>query len=178
MKNTAELCSADIYYEARIKIQRLPTYRGAVWLMSPVMDILWNGVAGNEGVIGTEIDIIENFSWEVNEYNSALNWNGYNPRFRSALHRMSTESDVDIFDGEFHTFVLDWSPSEYMFYVDDQVFWRVDGGSDFNNCGINQNPNYIKLTVERADCSQALSADFIENEMLIDYIRVYNQPRK
>ena len=80
---------------------------------------------------------------------------------------------VNIYDGEFHTFALYWTPSEYIFYVDDHEFWRVDGGRKFQNCGINKNPNYIKLTVESAPWAGAIPADFTEAEMTVDYVRVY-----
>jgi len=84
---------------------------------------------------------------------------------------------VNIYDGNFHTFALDWSPREYIFYVDGIEFWRVDGGAKFNNSGINKNPNYIKLTVESAEWAGIIPADFTEAEMLVDYVRVYNQPQ-
>lgn len=82
---------------------------------------------------------------------------------------------MDIYDGEFHVFALDWSPTEYVFYVDGIEFWRVDGGDQFQNVGINQKPNYIKLTMEGHDWGEPLPANFTENEMLVDYVRVYKQ---
>jgi len=160
------------FYEARVKLPDINGIWGAFWLMSPSQWIMTD-----EGVIGTEIDIVETFDNPRHVYNAALNWNGYGVN-RKAVHSFASKlPDIDIFDGEFHVFALDWSPSEYIFYVDGQIFWRVDGGVRFNNSGINQNPNYIKLTVESGEFSGEIPDNFTTGEMLVDYVRVYNQPR-
>jgi beta-glucanase (GH16 family) len=167
------------YYEARIKFPVVRGTWGAFWLMSPTQWML-----EDEGVDGTEIDIIETIHNQEGRYNAALNWNGYGNSHKS-VHSSNislplSKEDVmpiNIFDGEFHIFALDWSPSEYVFYIDGKVLWRVDGGAQFKNSGINQNPNYIKLTVEGSSWTGALPAGFTEAEMLVDYVRVYNQPQ-
>ena len=157
------------YYEARIKFPVVGGTWGAFWLMSPTQ---W--ITLNEGKDGTEIDIVETINNHDGRYNAALHWNGYGKQHKSATSGGSGKP-VNIYDGEFHIFALDWSPSEYVFYVDGQEFWRVNGGRQFKNSGINQNPNYIKLTVESATGN--LLNDFVESEMQVDYVRVYNQPR-
>jgi beta-glucanase (GH16 family) len=167
------------FYEARIKFPVVRGTWGAFWLMSPTQ---W--IVKDEGIDGTEIDIIETIHNQEGRYNAALNWNGYG-NSQKGVHSSNISLPpgkdnaipVDIFDGEFHTFALDWSPSEYVFYIDGKVLWRVDGGAQFKNSGINQNPDYIKLTVEGAPWAGALPADFTEAEMLVDYVRVYNQPQ-
>jgi len=160
------------FYEARIKLPKINGIWGGFWLMSPSQWIMTD-----EGVIGTEIDIVETFDSPRHLYNAALNWNGYGKN-RKAVHSFESKlPDIDIFDGEFHIFALDWSPSEYIFYVDGEIFWRVDGGAGFKNSGINQNPNYIKLTMESGEFSGAIPENFTDGEMLVDYVRVYNQPR-
>jgi len=158
------------YYEARIKFPVVSGTWGAFWLMSPTQHLL-----ANEGKDGTEIDVVESIRNEKGEYNAALHWNGYGNYHKSAGSG-GNNKPVNIYDGEFHTFAVDWSPAEYVFYVDGIEFWRADGGTAFNNCGINQNPNYIKITVESAGWAGKLPEGFTEAEMLVDYVRVYNQP--
>ena len=164
------------YYEARIKFPVVSGTWGAFWLMSPTQ---W--ITENEGVDGTEIDIIESIGNNTGKYNSALHWNGYGESLKSVSSDVrqndNPRPDIDIYGGEYHVFALDWSPSEYVFYIDGQVFWRVDGSALFNNSGINQNPNYIKLSVESAEWAGRIPQDFTEAEMLVDYVRVYNQPQ-
>ena len=164
------------YYEARIKFPTVSGTWGAFWLMSPTQTH-----TVNEGKDGTEIDIIETIHNQDGKYNSALHWNGYGDKHKSVGSDVRRNDNpppgINIYDGEYHIFALDWSPSEYIFYIDGQVFWRVDGSGLFNNSGINQNPNYIKLSVESAEWAGDIPKDFTEAEMLVDYVRVYNQPR-
>ena len=160
------------YYEAKIKFPVVSGTWGAFWLMSSTQNY-----TAYEGRDGTEIDIIETINNHKGEYNSALHWNGYDNRHKSTGSDGSPRP-INIYDGNFHTFALDWSPSEYVFYIDDKVFWRADGGSKFNNSGINENLNYIKLSIESApEWPGDIPKDFTEAEMLVDYVRVYNQPR-
>jgi beta-glucanase (GH16 family) len=156
------------YYEARMKFPVVSGTWGAFWLMSPTQQLL-----ADEGKDGTEIDIVETIHNQDGKYNAALHWNGYENNHKSVG---SEVTPVNIYDGEFHVFALDWSPSEYIFYIDGVEFWRVDGSAKFKNAGINQNPNYIKLTVESAPWAGDIPSDFNEGEMLVDYVRVYNQP--
>jgi beta-glucanase (GH16 family) len=155
------------YYEARIQFPVVSGTWGAFWLMSPTVEQVGNG-----GRDGTEIDIIETIRNQNGAYNAALHWDGYGAHHKDIT---STKRPVNIYDGEFHIFALDWSPSEYVFYVDGNEFWRVDGGDQFKNVGINQNPNYIKLSTESAPWAGTIPRDFTEAEMLVDYVRVYQQ---
>ena len=162
------------YYEARIKFPQISGVWGAFWLMSPTVDQdLTNG-----GEEGTEIDIVESIDNRINGYNAALHWNGYGEEYHQSVTSGNNYNTVPvgIYDGEFHTFALYWTPSEYIFYVDDYEFWRVDGGPNFQNCGINRKPNYIKLTVESAPWAGNIPACFTEAEMVVDYVRVYDRP--
>jgi beta-glucanase (GH16 family) len=159
------------YYEARIKFPKVSGTWGAFWLMSPTQWILTD-----EGVIGTEIDIIESIFNEKGQYNAAYHWNGYGP-YTKNTGSTNAVLPVNIYDGDFHIFSLDWSPTEYIFYVNGIEFWRSDGGAKCKNSGINQTPNYIKFSVEGAEWAGNLPANFTEGEMLVDYVKVYNQPQ-
>ena len=158
------------YYEARIKFPQIKGTWGAFWLMSQTM------AENRGGEEGTEIDIIETINNHEGKFNAALHWNGYNNTISAGSDNNYKSVPGNIYDGEFHTFALHWKPAEYIFYVDDHVFWRVDGGSNYKNFGINKNPNYIKLTVESAVWAGDIPADFTEAEMLVDYVKVYKQP--
>jgi beta-glucanase (GH16 family) len=173
------------YYEARIKFPVVRGTWGAFWLMSPTQDLFWYtdskefNIAESihaEGMDGTEIDIVESIGNHENKYSAALHWNGYGT-WQKSVASGDVTPPVNIYDNEFHIFALDWSPSEYVFYVDGREFWRVDGGDRFNNSGINQNPNYICLSVEGAVWAGLLPPNFSEDEMLVDYVRIYNQPQ-
>ncbi|MDR2952340.1 MAG: glycoside hydrolase family 16 protein [Treponema sp.] len=158
------------YYEARIKFPVVSGTWGAFWLMCKD-----NSPSANAGEDGTEIDIVESINSAAGRYNAALHWNGYGTEHQSVSSADNGGSrPVNIYDGEFHVFALEWTETEYVFYVDNIAFWRVDGGPSFKNCGINRTQNYIKLTVEAALAGWAgkLPSGFIEDEMLVDYVRV------
>jgi len=157
------------YYEAKIKFPVVRGTWGAFWLMGTTV-----GKVGNGGIDGTEIDIIESINNQKGEYNAALHWDGYGNNHKSVVSDIKNRP-VDIYDGKFHVFALDWTSSEYVFYVDGKEFWRVDGGEKFKNVGINQQPNYIKLSVESAAWAGDIPKDFMGSEMLVDYVRVYRQ---
>ncbi|MDR0472942.1 MAG: glycoside hydrolase family 16 protein [Treponema sp.] len=174
------------FYEARVKVPAVKGTWGAFWLPSPTQNIFWEarGTESHvvesikaEGKDGTEIDIFESISNEKGRYNAALHWNGYGKFHKSVGTDDNLPLPASIYDGEFHTFALDWSSSEYVFYVDNVEFWRVDGGPEFNNSGINQNPNTIALSVEGAVWAGELPENFTEDEMLVDYVKVWNQPQ-
>jgi len=163
------------YWEAREKLPQVSGMWGAFWLMSQTTFL-----TTDDGVDGTEIDIEESIKNPVEGFDSALHWNGYGQFHKSNVSGTITPpkiNNINIYDGDFHTFGLDWTPSEYIFYVDGVESWRCDGGPNFKNSGINRNPNYIMLSVEGSNGAGALPADFTEGEMLVDYVKVYNQPR-
>ena len=157
------------YYEASIKFPVVKGTWGAFWLFA---DCVFG--TENEGVDGTEIDIIETIGNEKGETSCNIHWNGYGDAHKSTG---SGVFDAGVYDGEFHKFALDWSPDEYIFYVDDVEVWRVDGGADFKNSGICQNPLYLKLSVEGADFAGSIPDGWDYSEMVVDYVRVYNQPK-
>jgi beta-glucanase (GH16 family) len=145
---------------------------GAFWLMCQN-----NVPSANAGKDGTEIDIIETIGNASGGYNAALHWNGYGTEHQSVgSAEYGGSKPVNIYDGNFHVFGLEWTQTEYIFYIDNIKFWQVDGGASFKNCGINQTKNYIKLTVEATldGWAGTLPAGFTESEMLVDYVRVYS----
>ncbi|MDR0472219.1 MAG: glycoside hydrolase family 16 protein, partial [Treponema sp.] len=158
------------WYESRFKIPKMRGAWGGFWLMSPTLHI-----ETGRSEMGAEIDILETINSQYGQYNGALHWNGYGDNGIGHMENVNNPV-VDIYDGEFHTFALDWSPAGYVFYVDNVAFWTVDKNG-FENSGINQNPNYIILSMEGAEYLGLLPEGFTEDEMLVDYVRVYNQPR-
>jgi beta-glucanase (GH16 family) len=155
------------YYEAKIKFPVVAGTWGAFWLMSPTQTY-----PTNNGKNGTEIDIVESINNYQGKYNAALHWDGYGEQHKSIS---STLTKVNIYNGEFHVFALEWTPTAYIFYVDNVEFWRVTGGAEFNNLVISDKKNYIKLTVEAAPWAGTLPEGFTEDEMLVDYVKVFKQ---
>lgn len=150
------------YYEASIRFPVARGIWGAFWMM--VGDV---GNVDGSSEDGIEIDIIESINNESGKCNQALHWDGYAEGAKSAS---KTNTDLEIYDGEFHTFALWRTEEDYIFYVDGKEIWRSQGG------GICPLEGYMKLTVESAAwagggssrCIKALPA-----QMEVDYVRVW-----
>jgi len=173
------------WYESRIKFPRLAGAGAAFWLMSMTFDR-----PGNQGQFGTEIDILETIASVAGTWDYALHWGMGNDEYGSYVREffqpntLNNGQNLNIYDGEFHVFALDWSPSEYVFYINGIEMGRVPDNHVFVRNGqtqtvrVNRNPNYIKLSAETAYWDEPLPAGFTNGEVVIDYVRVYNQPQK
>jgi beta-glucanase (GH16 family) len=164
------------YYETNIKFPVVRGTWGAFWMYGDSV-----GGTDYEGVDGTEIDIIESIGNDKGESSSNLHWNGYGDAHKAVGSGNYTKKDyaspTGIYDGEFHMFAIDWSPTEYIFYIDGKEMWRVDSGIKFDNVGICRNPLHVILSVEGAEWATALPKDFEYDEMVVDYVKVYDRPR-
>ena len=167
------------YYEAAIKFPQANVVWGAFWLFSPATAASLS-IPDGGSKYATEIDIIESPGYLTKFFNAAYHvyrtsWDRSNVPARDGA-RMATseevpifsgydETGVDIYDGEFHKIGLEWSPTDYKFYVDGILIgsWQdldshyydpdvpyADWSVIRQNEGVMQNPAYIKLTVEAA----------------------------
>jgi beta-glucanase (GH16 family) len=154
-------------FEIRAKLPQESGWWGAFWLFS-------NGIenVNNSGEDGTEIDIMEGFGWTDNMQH-ALHWDGYGTNHKFEEHKFEKPG---IRDG-FHTFALEWSETEYIFFVDGEETWRTSAG------GVSKVPAWIVISGEISTESWAISnywanqidASKFPDYYLIDYVKVYNK---
>lgn len=149
------------YFEARIKFPVCTGTWGAFWLMYGP-----GSIVDGSGRDGTEIDIIESIFNEQAKANSALHWDGYAEGHKS---ESKSYAGTNIYDGNFHTFALEWKEDEYIFYIDNSEKWRTSAG------GVCQVPLYMKLTVEAAPWAGTINMSGLPEFMLVDYLRVYDR---
>ena len=156
------------YYEASIKVPKAYGIWGAFWLMCGDVSNV-DGSAAD----GVELDIIETVYKKVGAYsNSAMYWDGYGEE-KKQLWKSYPIADYNIFDGNFHTFALERTESEYIYYIDGEEVWRVTS----DECDICTEDGYIKLTIEGAEWAGAGTKESIADlpaEMVVDYVRVYD----
>jgi len=167
------------YYEANIKFPVVSGTWGAFWMYGDTV-----GGTDYQGVDGTEIDIVESIGNDKGESSSNLHWDGYGDAHKTigsgSYSLIGYASPTGIYDGEWHKFAMDWSPDYYIFYIDDKEMWRVTNDSadkNGNKPGICQNPLHIIFSVEGAEWAGNLPSGFTYGEMLVDYVRVYDQPK-
>jgi len=149
------------YFEARIKFPVFQGTWGAFWLMYGS----GSNVDGS-GRDATEIDIIESIFNQDGKANSALHWDGYGDGHKSEA---KTYTGTNIYNGDFHTFALEWKEKEYIFYIDNVGKWTTNAG------GVCQVPLYMKLTMEAAPWAGTINMNGLPEFMLVDYVKVYDK---
>jgi len=143
---------------ARMRMPKQPGFWSAFWLMG-------NGVGkvGNEGMDGTEIDVIE-FPKRDGELNMAVHWDGYGKEHQVRGTRYFDKT----FTEGFHTYAVHWNEKEYVFYYDGKEVWRTNEGM------ISRVPQYIILSNEVGSWAGDIKEAKLPDQCLIDYVRVYD----
>lgn len=126
------------YFETCVKVPRGSGMWSAFWLQCAGTSKI-----GNDGMDGTEIDVYESSFMQKNrtKTGNALHLDAYDaPYYRMA----DNVSDVgyDLYDGQYHTYGLHWTPEKYVFYVDGKAVWATDFGK------VSRVPEILRLTVE------------------------------
>ncbi|NLG37582.1 MAG: glycoside hydrolase family 16 protein [Clostridiales bacterium] len=153
------------YYEIRCKLQTQPGWWSAFWLQSPLI-----GSTLNPAVSGVEIDIMENFTRDgVISHN--IHWNGYGDDhgyLGSGDRKVS-----DTADG-WHYFGCHWSREGYVFYVDGQESWRVDGP-------VSDTEQFLLISTEcmgyrrSEQPDEKLKKAVLPDAFVVDFVRVYDE---
>ena len=190
--DTAVFENAYGYYEGRIQFDSIRGMWGAFWLMGFQVDYFADH-PHSHGAMGTEIDIVETFhSWRTegplapHGFNSALHWDGYGPEHDgTSMDYTSDMVGTNVYDGSFHTFAVEWSPQEYVFYLDGKEIGRNRDGDTVGLHGmmhVTPNPTYVKLSIEAAAWAGGQGDDnpiVVKDagEFRVDYVSVWNGPR-
>jgi beta-glucanase (GH16 family) len=156
------------YFEAKVKF---PTQQGhwcAFWLFTMSQGST-NVIGGSDG---DEMDIMEK-AWLTDHIQHALHWDGYSGPLAGSAGLQVTNLGLN--DGGWHIFGLNWTPTNYAFYVDGARTWLTSTG------GVSQVPEYMMLTDEIGNYgtgSNAWGTGSITNAnlpdyYLVEYARVY-----
>lgn len=157
-------------FEARIKMPEGTGFWPAFWLM-PMSEIGWPK--------GGEIDIMEYRSNQPYTTTGAVHFwkegcEGTNAQCMDYYVASHTVQDVKLSD-EFHTYALEWSDTELVWYLDDTPFQRVlidEMGAGYDPFS---SPFYIILNL-------AVGGTFVDppdqstpfpQSLIVDYVRVY-----
>lgn len=152
------------YFEVKCTLNTIPGYWSAFWLMN---ESVVN--EDNSGVDGTEIDIMES-AYYGKALNHGLHWDGYGANHRSI--GTQTENST-VYDGNYHTFSLLWTESEYIFYIDGEEIWRTAAEEAG---GVSTAPSYLKFTTETGSWTAAqLDETRFPDNVYVEYIRVYSK---
>lgn len=153
---------------------------GAFWILAGDMDDD-DAPEDNTTKNGVEIDIFETLM-SKNAVRHALFWDGYGwYETESGEWESKTQGGgvmapetPEIFDGKFHKFALQWTPTDFIFLVDDQVTYRWT-----NSDGCNK-PGYMLISshVNSEGTGELLLKPGEYTDMIVDYVRVYSSDDK
>lgn len=149
------------YFECRAKMNDELGPHVAFWLQSPT----YGQQIGNPAESGTEIDIFEyHVNKGVNVVYHNLHWDGY-----AADHQHAgTEVYIDGVEEGYHTFGLEWTPEEYIFYVDGEETWR-------STEAVSQRSEYMILSAELTGWGGDFSHSNFPDPVVFDWVRVYQK---
>lgn len=155
------------YFEMRCKI---PSCGGgghvAWWLIGAEKDADENG---ENSVQEGEIDIVETWYSTPNVHEPKVHpWTDTNLEkwYGPGVSKVTLEGD---YVNEWHTYAMNWTPDELIFYVDDKEVGRTEQSPQYEMCMLlnvytNDDPSYWAGGAE---------SDVYPKEWEIDYIRVF-----
>jgi beta-glucanase (GH16 family) len=152
------------YFEIRAKMPKGIGNIGAFWLWTPGMSTTYP--IANPSIYGTEIDIFEYTATNPDNLYVSLHWNGYDVA-NGALESTFTDYIPGISNG-YHTYALEWTPKEYIVYVDNVERVRT-------NQIISHVPEFIALTCETGGFGGTNYLGPWPDTLAIDYIKVFKR---
>ncbi|SIQ32586.1 glycoside hydrolase family 16 protein [Maribacter ulvicola] len=149
------------YFECSAKMNKELGPHVAFWLQSPYIQKEKN----NPKKYGTEIDIFEyHTNGGTNYVYHNLHWNGYGEHHKSVGEKIQ----IDHIDEGFHTFGLEWTKDEYIFYVDGKETWRTTEA-------ISHIAEYIILSAELSGWGGDFAKSNFPDQVIFDYVKVYKK---
>lgn len=164
--------------EARIKIPNGKGMWPAFWMMPT--DWAYGGWAASG-----EIDILEAVN-KMDYIRGSVHYGGVWPDNRNSFgdYREGRGPNATIFSDAFHTYAIEWEPTEFRWYVDGNLYytrtnsgWWVDDAAWNEFAPFDKRFNFILNIAVGGDWPGAPDASTIfPQEMLIDWVRVYQHP--
>ena len=150
------------YFECRYQVQTQPGHWSAFWLQSPTM----GRPVGEPAKAGVEIDVIEYLATPKYRDKAlhTIHWDGYGEDHTSR----HVNTPLPGLGEGFHTFGLEWTPTEYVFYVDGQETGRM-------NEAVSKRSEYMLLSMEVGKWADDIAAAELPDSMVIDYVRVWQR---
>ncbi len=151
------------YLECRVEMQKQIGHWSAFWMMPDKMGVFETPDPRKGGI---EIDIYEYLRSEPQSLKHNLHWNGY----KAGQHQHVGASGLknsEIGNG-FHTFAVEWTPEEFVFFCDGKETWRTSKAtSDVSS--------YIILSCEVGSWGGDIKKAALPDSCVFDYVRVYQK---
>jgi beta-glucanase (GH16 family) len=154
------------YFEIRAKVNTQTGPHCAFWLIQHSVGVANN--PPNPSIYGTEIDVFEYHKAAGNEnLYFGLHWNGYNTADNTAKVLYGSSYTPGISTG-FHLFGLEWTPKEYIVYVDGKEKIRSSNA-------VSHTPEFILLSTEITGYGgdRFKMSNTIPDVFEVDYVKVF-----
>lgn len=161
IRSAGKFTQAYGYFECRMKWHEATGFWGAFWMMCGRV-----GKVDGSAVSGAEIDIVESGERARNGVNHAIHWDGYGDHHKGISKVIP---NCGLYDGGWHTYALQWTKDEYIFYIDGRETWST------SEPGICNQPGYLKLTTEFGTWAKPIVPESLPDCVRVDWVRVYQE---
>ncbi len=127
-----------------------------------------------------EIDILESVGYEVDNEtgDGTAHATVHTPAYYFKINnQISSQKDIPNMSGEFHTYAVEWTPTEVKMLVNDEVYYVYDKIANEKEWPFHIPQNIIlNLAIGGGwGGSQGLDPDMTTQEFILDYVRVYGK---
>lgn len=117
-----------------------------------------------------EIDIMEH-------------WGNDQDRIHGSIHTTSSHGAtvntgsrfMPFVSDSFHVYSMNWSPNQIAFMIDDEIYYVYDPQVKNAATWPFDDPQFILLNVAMGSSFYTIDPNFVQSEMEVDYVRVYQQ---
>lgn len=125
-----------------------------------------------------EIDVLECVGSEINdETGDGINHGSCHTRtyyFKEGTH-ITAVTEVEDMVNTYHTYAIEWTPSEIKAYVDDEHYYTYDKTKDELEWPFNKPQNIILNLAMGGGMGGAIDPSIESQQFIIDYVRVYGR---
>lgn len=127
-----------------------------------------------------EIDIMESVGYEVNDEtgDGISHATVHTPAYYFKINnQISSTKEVKNIAGEFHTYAVEWTPTEIKGLVDDEVYYLYDKTANEKEWPFNKPQNIILNLAMGGGWggAQGMDTSVTSQKLVIDYVRVYGK---
>lgn len=150
------------YFEIRCDFNDEEGHWPAFWIQTPTFRKFQN----EPGKSGAEIDIMEYIILTPEKIHNTVHWNGLEDK----LNTRTKCSEIPNLDKGFHTIGFEWTPTEYVFYIDDKETFRLEEG-------ISHIDEFLILSDEVSPWPGDITKAALPDHFVVDYVRVYKEEK-
>ena len=127
-----------------------------------------------------EIDIMESVGYEVDDetLDGIAHCTVHTPAYYFKINnQISSVRDVENIAGDYHTYAVEWSPTEIRGFVDGEEYYLYDKTANDREWPFNQPQNIIINLAMGGGWggAQGMDPDLTSQKIIFDYVRVYGK---